>query len=266
MALNTEAFSAAERETLRALVALFGREVLLVGGAALRAHYGLRWRTTDDVDVYVAARGAEAMAKLRRASWEPTPDRLLGHRWRSPTGCTVDVIPAGMPPGEQSTQTTGPGSAPLNVLGSAAAFRDRRDLEIGRDSSIGVAGAAGLFVLKASAYLDAPTVRPHDLQDIAWLLASHADDDDRRFGDDVLDSGLAHEDAGGFVLGRDVRSVSDAVESLRIAEWCSFVEEPGRHRLSIMGSNAPGLRLGDDAAAWARDKLAAFRRGFDFTA
>jgi len=247
---------------MQELVGLFGDDVLLVGGAALRAHFGLNWRTTDDVDVYVAVRGAEAERRLTAAGWTVATDRELGHRWRSRAGCTVDVVPAGSPPGVRESQIAREGGPALNVVGSRAAFRDRRRLSLGDGGEMGVAGAAGLFVLKTSAYLDAPGVRPHDLQDIAWLLHHHADDGDRRFEDDVLTSGLPYESAGAYLLGRDVAALIDDVERARILAWLAFVEEPGRQRLSIMGRRAPGTQLHDDAAAWAGARLAAFRLGF----
>jgi predicted nucleotidyltransferase len=50
-------------------------------------------------------------------------------------------------------------------------------------------------------------MRQKDLGDLLLILDKYAEDGDRRFGDDVLDAGIQYDEAGGFLLGQDLRAV-----------------------------------------------------------
>jgi hypothetical protein len=55
--------------------------VLVVGGAALSLHFGMTWRTTDDVDVYVATVGGDAAARLDVAKIDEPFERRRVFDW-----------------------------------------------------------------------------------------------------------------------------------------------------------------------------------------
>jgi len=63
-----------------------------------------------------------------------------------------------------------------------------------------------VVVLKMAAYLDRPTERDRDLEDLAWLFERYLGDvDDRRFEEPLVT--VDYECQGAFALGSDVATI-----------------------------------------------------------
>ncbi len=75
-----------------------------------------------------------------------------------------------------------------------------------------------LTLLKIVSYLDQPAVRHKDLDDLAAIVEVYGEDGERRFSDEVLDAGVDYNEAGAYLLGRDLARLctehdeGDAVE------------------------------------------------------
>ncbi|MGH9160107.1 MAG: hypothetical protein ACRD2X_08995 [Vicinamibacteraceae bacterium] len=56
-------------------------------------------------------------------------------------------------------------------------------------------------------YLDAPQTRQKDLGDVFTILRRYEESGERRFSDEMLDSGIQYDEAGAYLLGRDLKSL-----------------------------------------------------------
>ena len=67
-----------------------------------------------------------------------------------------------------------------------------------------------LALIKRAASLDRPVLREKDLADLLLIMACYEAETDRRFGDDVLAAGVEYDEAGAFLLGRDLQRICRA--------------------------------------------------------
>ncbi|MEK7404361.1 MAG: nucleotidyl transferase AbiEii/AbiGii toxin family protein [Acidobacteriota bacterium] len=74
----------------------WGAEVVMIGATAYRAWFNDPGRYTEDVDVAVAVEIEEFLdlvEALAALGWRQEPRRE--HRWQTPAGARVDLLPAG---------------------------------------------------------------------------------------------------------------------------------------------------------------------------
>jgi len=83
-----------EIKALRDLAGVWPNErMVLLGASAIRCFLEMSWRTTEDLNLLVAARVADAVATLARLKgW--VQDSHREQRWRSGSGIAVDIVPA----------------------------------------------------------------------------------------------------------------------------------------------------------------------------
>jgi len=68
-------------------------------------------------------------------------------------------------------------------------------------------------LLKMVAYLEVPSERGRDLEDLALIFEDYPPGDNtRRFLPEVIDSSLGYVQSGAFLLGRDLATVIDTPE------------------------------------------------------
>jgi len=199
------------------------RRCVLIGASALDVRLGLRWRTTEDLDLAVDAGMDELSAKMERLSrWS----RRGVQRWRDPTGVLVDMIPAGaelLAAGELIWPQT---DARMNLSGINHALELSDELQLSEGLSFPVAPVAVLALLKMISYLDRPLERGKDLEDLAYLLAEYVGPEDpRRWTDDVFEADLSYEQVDAFVLGREMRRFVDERERQLIEAFIARVRD-----------------------------------------
>lgn len=177
-------------------------EMVLIGALALGQHISLAYRDTNDVDLAVAVPIEDFPGPMTSMKgW--TRDTKLEHRFFSPLGQMVDILPA-----DEALLTKGhldwPSGHRMSLIGFDLAFAHSTKVHAGKTEVL-VPSAPVLALLKMRAWLDRPTERLKDLQDIAQLLCEYiGDDDDRRFEDDLFDLELEFQDVSPFALGRDL--------------------------------------------------------------
>lgn len=173
---------------------------MLVGGVALACQTEFSWRHTIDLDITIAAEVDEAGRVLRAHGGWAQDDRVE-HKWWTPEGVPVDVVPAEralLGAGEVVWARTG---ARMSLLGLRHAFAERVTVEID-GALVPVAPPPVVALLKMVAWLDAPGERERDLADLAHLLdAWLSADDERRFDAIALDPTLTWEASTAFTLG-----------------------------------------------------------------
>ena len=252
-----------EIKALRDLANVWPDErMVLLGASALRCFLEMSWRTTEDLDLLVAASVADALAALALLErWVQDPHRE--HRWRSGSGIAVDIVAA-----DEEAMTRGYIDWPrsgfrMTLLGMRLAFEHAVVLPIAADLDVRVAPLPALAVMKIVAYLADPGTREKDLGDLAAIMHGYADDDsERRFSSEVPSEVTEFDDVGPFLLGRDVASIVNPEERRRISDFLAAIENEDRgpqllQRLAIRG---PVSWRDPDTVL---QRILAFRRGID---
>jgi predicted nucleotidyltransferase len=117
-----------------------------------------------------------------------------------------------------------------------------------------------LALIKRAASLDRPVLREKDLADLLLIMACYEAETDRRFGDDVLAAGVEYDEAGAFLLGRDLQRICRApVETGAVEKFLQRVTDPGFD----VPARSFGRLSDEEAGADAhRRRCAALARGF----
>ncbi len=248
---------------LRALQTLWNPErFIVIGAAAIACQLDFRWRETIDLDLSVAS-GPDTYARdLERLGWRR--ERNAPQRWIVPDGSRVDVLPGHPSLVSKGGFTWPDGSARLSLVGFRLAFADAVPVELVGGAAVRVASIRSLVVLKMAAYLDQPWERDSDLADIAHILSEFLQPDaDERWSDEVIDLGIDFEDAGPFVVGKQLAALVDEAECGLVQSFLAAFEDPADRLATLhrMARSAP--------PAWRdterlRLRFLAFRRGFIF--
>ncbi len=181
---------------------------VLVGASALGCFLDFRWRATNDIDISVSIELDELPAGLDRLpGWSPDP--RAEHRWLAPEDVKVDILPAG-PNLRRAGILRWPRSGnEMSLLGQRLAFEQARDVQVASGLSIRVAPVPVVCVLKMVAYQDQPQARTRDLEDLAHIFHDYvAADDQRRYSDEVPETGIEFEVVSAFLLGRDIGALA----------------------------------------------------------
>jgi len=92
------------------------------------------------------------------------------------------------------------------------------------DLHVDVATIPVVVVLKMAAWLDRPSERDRDLEDLAHVFKEYLKADDlRRWEDELIETGLAYDDQSAFALGRDVGIIVAAVHRRLIDRFLAAV-------------------------------------------
>jgi predicted nucleotidyltransferase len=240
---------------LEAACALHGTVAVIIGAVAYRLFIDDADRATRDIDLAVALDLEEfaALAKdLTKIGWRQAERRE--HRWRSPRGTFLDLLPAG-PSLRAGKRVAWPSSQlSMSLLGFDHVFRDCVETELSPGLTFKVVPPPVLALLKIVAYLDDRHRRAKDLADLRQLWRRYERSSDRLFCDEVFgaelpDIGLA----GAFLLGLDLRVLCTREE---VALVRSFLNQAGELR------NQTGLEI---EPTWTFcQHLDAFAKGFDW--
>ena len=233
-------------------------DIAVVGAVALSTHIELSYRRTDDLDLVLALDMEQFPGPLpRMAGWQQ--HRSIEHRFYSPEGQEVDVLPVSMEAIERG-YIEWPSGTTMNLMGFDLVFKRSVVTRVG-PVEIHVPNAPVIVLLKMRAWLDRPAERRKDLQDLAHLLTSHVgDDDDRRWSEEAVDSGLDFEEIAPFLMGLDLGQLLDEAHNAHVEE---FVARVPRAAMATLGP--PSWRSVDDAEramdAFCRGLAEGRRRG-----
>jgi predicted nucleotidyltransferase len=252
-----------EVEALRALVRIWPKsKMVILGAGALRCFMPMSWRTTEDLDLSVAASIEDATAALSfLPGWSSDPRQE--QRWRTSSGIAVDIVPASDEALARGYIAWPRSGFRMSLLGMRLAFEHAAALHIAPDLDVRVAPIPVLSVLKMIAYLDRPEVRAKDLGDLAHIMYGYVgDDSDRRFSVEVPDDLTEYEDVAPYLLGRDIGKLVDLEERRRILDFVTKIDDEARGpgplaRMSILG---PPAWRDPDAVL---ERIRAFRRGME---
>jgi hypothetical protein len=217
----------------------------------------MRWRQTGDLDLTVAASLEEYLGASLPPGW--ARDALMEQRWSSPEGVLVDIIPAGPELLRQGEVTWPRSGRRIALLGLRLAFDHAKREAVSEQFTLRVAPIPVLTILKIVAYRDRPQERERDLADLAYMLTDFEPAD--RFSDEVVDLGLTYEEAGRFLLAREIAAIAGPAEHERVGPFvaASLDEEGPKALLPKLISVGPPSWKADPGELIRR--MEAFRRG-----
>lgn len=251
-------------EALRTVLGIWPNErMAVVGAAALGCYMEMRWRQTYDLDVTVLLDSKEASNVLGKLpGWKRHP--LNEHEWMSPANVKVDIIPVSSEHLERGRLIWPETGAEMSLVGFRLAFEHSEPRAVAPEVTVQVAPVPVVTVLKMAAYLERPSERQRDLEDLSYIfeefLQPEAED---RYSEDILELGLTYELTSSYVLGKKVGAIIEQAEKDLVLAFLAKVEDE-RDPLSTQARMAS---LGP--AGWRRDpgqllqRISAFRLGID---
>ena len=252
------ALTPAQVAALETLAALWRDvEYCLIGATAIHLQRDLP-RQTNDLDISIVIDVSEYPKGIDSLpGW--TQDAKREHRWFSPKRVKVDVIPAG---GNQEEIIWPKSGMRMSLVGMRLAARKRILLKDG-SITVPVATLPCVAILKMAAFLDRPTERDRDLDDLGYLLDQYVTyDDDRRFSEDVLDAHIFDEHASAFLLGTDILTVTkdQPSEGKLVARFLERALSEDTNIASRLGGI--GILSTERERKAAREKIEALQSGF----
>lgn len=239
-----------------------GVDAVLIGAIALRIDMGDLSRHTEDVDVAIAIELDDFQRLaflLQEYRWQQDPRRE--HRWRTPTGARLDLIPAGAKL-RQARQLELPMSkVTMSLAGFDHVFADAAEFQLADDLRVKVVPLGALTLMKMIAYLDNPYERQKDLQDVALILAHYEPGDSRRFSDDVIDAHLDYDAVGAYCMGQDLTRLCSPEERNLVERFMAQVNDERTNAYHLFLQQM-ALSLDDDPAPQGRMFLTALKLGF----
>jgi predicted nucleotidyltransferase len=234
---------------------------VLIGASALGCFIDMRWRQTKDLDLSVSISMDDYPAGLDRLQgWSRHPSRE--HEWTSPDGVRVDIVPCSERMLEAGEVIWPESGFRMSLVGFRLAFEHAQQIRVD-DLIVRVAPIPVVAVLKVIAYLDHPQLRDSDLEDLSHLLEGYlAEDEERRFSQEVIDHDLSSEQTSAFLLGMDISAIVDSLERQSVSSFLERVVDEG----SPEATQAHMMRLGP--APWREDPdlllaaIQAFELGF----
>ncbi len=165
------------------------RKIVLIGASALACQIEMTWRRTNDLDLTIVADQIELAADLRALGW--VRSERMEQRWTSPHGVVVDALPTTPTSLTEGSMTFSESGHVMNLTGFDLALTHNIPMPLNQDISLAVAAVPVVIVLKMAAWLDRPSERDRDLQDIAHVLNEYLVPDDARRAYEHSDVGLA---------------------------------------------------------------------------
>lgn len=258
------ALSEAEREALRRLHRVpiaEGWDFTMIGAAAqmIIATPGIQPRFTADLDGVVTTPTWDDYARLATTLTNQGFTRQGLHRFVLDEA-RIDLIPFAAALIGNGDRLAWPEGGDIRVLGFAEAIATATTQHVAPDLEIKVVSIPGLVLLKLNSYLDVPQARRRDIADIANQCEQyHSDDDDERFGLQLDDgTAISFEEAGGFLLGRDVGTIAPAV-GRRLVEELTARMNGGQLALDVAFER--GIRATDEQLEALEALFSAFRAG-----
>jgi predicted nucleotidyltransferase len=232
------------------------RRIVLIGASALACQMEMQRRRTNDIDLTVVAEQGELVADLNALGWER--DKHHEHRWTSPHGVLVDALPASRADMLAGKLTFAGSGHVMNLAGFDLAFKHDVPVSLDTNLHVDVAIIPVVVVLKIAAWLNRPSERDRDLDDLAHVFKEYLKSADlRRWEDELIETGLAYDDQSAFALGRDIGVIVADVHRRLIDSFLAAVSDES----SAAHAHFARYFAGEDSSARLSAQLRAFRQG-----
>jgi len=223
-----------QEEALRQLLELWrDTPFVLIGAGALGLQVDLA-RQTNDLDFALSVALEEYPAGLQGlVGWQRR--REGEHAWQSPEGAKVDIVPAGPSLLEAGSLIWPQSGHHMSLIGLRLAFEHYISIAIDDAHSIRVAVVPVVFVLKMVSFLDRPTARERDLNDIATILENYlGPTHDRRW-----ELPVNFENASAFAVGFDVGLLINRQEREAVMKFIARAKDENDRTHALLIRNGP---------------------------
>lgn len=203
-----------------------GADFVVIGGLAVAHHTGMRWRVTRDLDLAIALQVEDFPGPLSdMQAWGSDP-RGREHRKVFEGNLLVDFLPVGSALEGSGTITWPTSRQSMTIVGFDLAFQHRSEITIGVDTRVSVADLPVVLLLKMVAFSDNPADRIKDLHDILSVLVWNEDAAGVRLYDErFVELDLRPDEAAAFLIGEEVRAISDATCLGKIEEFFAAADK-----------------------------------------
>lgn len=203
-------------------------ELVVIGAIAYRMFVDDPYRETMDVDVALAldlGDFPELTLRLNGLGWRQSAKHE--QRWRGASGAIIDLIPAGVRLREMKELIWPQSGATMSLLGFDHVFRKPVVQKLPSGLALKVIPLHVLALLKIAAFLERRVEREKDIRDIGALLEKYEIDSERRFGDEVYDSGIALHfgEAGSYLLGLDLGRLCSKEEADLVQSFLDLIAD-----------------------------------------
>jgi predicted nucleotidyltransferase len=237
-------------------------EVVVIGAMAYLSWIDDRHRHTLDIDVAVTVDLDDyqrLVLLLRSSGWKQESKRE--HRWTTPEGVRIDIIPAGPTLRASSVLEWPISGMRMSLVGFEHVFKDSVSRSFGSGLTLKVIPLSVVALLKIISYVDDPHRRQKDVQDFAAILKRFNPEDERRFADDVVATGLQYEVTGAFLIGKDVSPLCSGEERNLVVSFIARLRD-AESRSSQLFRRAVTSEFEDSEHPFADALIGAFESGF----
>ncbi len=186
-------------------------------------------RLTRDIDAVIEVNGWSDYDELKHKLIEtgfrqghPPHELHFGHKAR------FDLIPFGSSIVTEDRMTWPETGQAMSAVGFVEAFQSAKQKELAPGLTAPVVSIAAFAILKISAYLDRPEERIRDMVDLIYCLTEYERSGKARFeltGTEVDDHPLYFEEAGAFLLGKEVARLAEAKTKSRVELFLGQLED-----------------------------------------
>jgi predicted nucleotidyltransferase len=233
-------------------------KVVVIGAAALNCQLPTTGRRTYDIDLTILAEVDAVSAHMRKLGCARDPKRE--HRWLAPDGLAIDVLPVTAEAIARSELVWPESGFVMNLRGFDLLLHHTRKVSLDANHSIDVATLPTIVVLKMASWLDNPSERSRDLQDIGFVLSEYLPLDDERRWDDPQLQGIDVEGQSARALGIDIASIARPRHLELVHTFLERLADTGSQAFALMA--ASGGLPGGYRDALLQERLAALRAAF----
>jgi len=240
-------------------------ELVIIGATAYRLLVDDPYRTTQDVDIAVAVdldAFSDLTVRLNNRGWHQSEKQE--HRWRGASGAIIDLVPAGVRLRAEK-KVIWPGSGmTMSLIGFDHVFSDSVAQEPASGLILNVIPLQVFALLKIVAFLDGREEREKDVRDIGALLEKYEIDSERRFGDEVYDSGLElhFDEAGSFLLGLDLGGLCAKEEADLVQAFLNLITDNESQAFTILSRQRRRFAEYNEQDRELKRQVQAFVEGF----
>ena len=240
-------------------------ELVIIGATAYRMFVDDPYRETLDVDIAIGVDlddFPDLMLRLNSRGWRQSDKHE--HRWRGASGAIIDLIPAGVRLRAKRELIWPQSGVTMGLIGFDHVFSKSVAKKLPSGLILKVIPLHVFALLKIVAFLEGREEREKDVRDIGALLEKYEIDSERRFGDEVYDSGLGlhFDDAGSFLLGLDLGRLCAKEEADLVQAFLNLIADNESQAFTILSRQRRRFAEYNEQDKELKRQVQAFVEGF----
>ena len=236
-------------------------EPVLIGASALALRMDFRRRQTNDLDISLSMDLEDLSTDLPLPpDWNRDP--RIEHRWRTPAGVTVDILPVGPRAREAGILHWPKSGNVMKTTGFRLVFEQAQVVSQGT-LKIRVAPVPVVALLKMVAYREAPAERGRDLDDLALIFEDYPEDESRLFAPEVVRVQLSFAQSRPFLLGRELAAIVDKAERAEVQAFIAKALDENDPQATLAKLTRAGASIWREHPEEVPSLLTALRQGLD---